>query len=145
MRRRFLLLALVLLLLSTAWAGWELLRRPPFISQDDYNRIRTGMTLEEVGTVLGCEPGDYTEGLKLLRFIPDDFAVGRSVPAAVCYGEWAAYTSPPYVGPDGRPRRVTTCIRVWFDQPAGRSVRFGTSALTSRPPWLSASGGASAT
>jgi hypothetical protein len=56
------LLWLSALVLPGLWAAWLVLpglRPRPSITQEDYDRIRVGMTLAEVEGVLGGPPGDY--------------------------------------------------------------------------------------
>jgi hypothetical protein len=64
MRKRPLLLCLALLALVGLSGGLLVLLTHPRhrINQESYERIKEGMTLEEVEAILGGPPGNYTRG-----------------------------------------------------------------------------------
>lgn len=47
------------------------------ITKANYERITVGMTLQEVEAVLGCPPGDYTDGQALNPHLRDSAPCGQ--------------------------------------------------------------------
>ena len=61
-KRRLILLGLVAVLGTGTFVSVLAMMPRPRFSREDFNRIKEGMTLDEVEAVLGLPPGDYASG-----------------------------------------------------------------------------------
>lgn len=109
MRKKWLLSVLALALLALAAGLFVAWNTPPRLTQEQYDRISVGMTLEEVEAILKCPPGVYSQSdvlLPLDKWISD---AEKPKPQA-SHHDWAADTTDPVSH-----GRTALVIRVFFD------------------------------
>jgi hypothetical protein len=97
-KRRLFWLAYAACLALTVFWGFRLLAPRHRINRENFDQIRAGMSLEEVTSVFGAPPGDYTKGSYLL--FPEEHANW-------CSGLDSTWGDARWIGNDG-------AVAVWW-------------------------------
>jgi hypothetical protein len=115
-KRKKLLLTVGALSLSCAILGvLATLPGRPRLTEEQFDLIQVGMSLEEIESLLRCKPGDYTRRsggvlpINMVHYAQEQ--QDRREP----FKEWAAdYPTAPHENANGPGRQDALAIRVWF-------------------------------
>ena len=115
-KRRLIAAACLLSFVCLVLVALALLPGRPRLTEEQFDMIDLGMTLEKVEEILRCKPGDYSASGRLLPIDMRAYGVEQQERREP-YKEWAAdYPEPPHENANGPYRQDAVAIRIWFDK-----------------------------